>query len=600
MSAAAGGMSYKTVSDGVPSIGVQARYAEQRSLHMREAWDAYLGNLPDALSVEPNQPNLNVKSNRLAPIVDTGIFYLFGLPLQIEVAPTDTDEEGKPLAGAQDEAAQDFLEGCWGDEDDRMTLLSKLGQNGAVFGHAFAKILPAEDAPSGRQYPRLVVLDPQTVTVQTDPDDCESVASYTIEYDAELPTGATIRKRQIIIRRDVYEQMQALTRPATKPNLAVVGSDANSAITDADGGSGEEEEEQPIGAEAGWVILTHARSGDGGAWRPLGGPVAWPHAWSPIVDCQNLPVSNQHWGMADLTPDVIQLNRVLNFVLSNINSIGYSHGHPWPWVAGADASQITIAPGRIIGLPSPDAKLDALIAKGDIAGLMAYAADIRASMDEQSKVPGVATGRIAELPRGQMSGVSLRMLYQPLLFKTTFKRRLYGKLIREASTRMLALGGFGDGTDAQGLAVMLHWKDPMPTDDLQEAQTALAWQQIGVSKDTLMQRGGFDPDAEATKTEVETQRAMHLQNQGMMQLGAGGMMPAIAAAPASVSAASASPEDAEPEPPSAAAAPPTTRRASARKTPNTRPVPPVNHPKAVIARQAAQAAAGKPVTPNGM
>jgi len=170
-----------------------------------------------------------------------------------------------------------------------------------------------------------------------------------------------------------------------------------------------------------------------------------------------------------------------------------------------------------------------------------------------------------------MSGVALRMLYQPLLFKTNAKRRMYGKLIREACTRMLALGNFGDGTDRDGVKVTTHWKDPLPADDLSEAQTALAWNQLGVSTDTLLQQAGFDPDDEAQKTEKAQMRQMTLQQQGKAPL----TPPAVPANPAS-------------EPGQAPPAPAPGQQ------------PPVNHPAAIQARQAAQAAAGKPVTPNGM
>jgi len=523
---------FKTVNDGVPGLSLTDVFNDDtHQRQMAEAWDAYLGNVPPALKNEPNQPDINVKSNRLAPIVDTGLYYLFGLSLKIEVDP-DADGGG--------EKAQEYLKGCLGDEDDWMTLLSKLAMNGAIFGHAFAKIVPPDDK-AGTQYPRLVVLNPQNVRVVTDPDDCDIVQQYIIQYDAQLPGGATVTKRQVIARVD--------------PDRLAVES------------GGQDLDDT-------WTITNYIRAAIGGGFVPVGDPVPWEHPWAPIVDCQNLPVSNQHWGQPDLTPDLIQLNKVLNFVLSNINSIGLSHGHPWVWASGTDAKSITTAPGRIIGLPSPDAKLNALVANGDIPGLMAFTTDLRSDMDEQSKVPGVATGRINQLPRGTMSGVALRMLYQPLLFKTNAKRRMYGKLIREACTRMLALGNFGDGTDRDGVKVTTHWKDPLPADDLSEAQTALAWNQLGVSTDTLLQQAGFDPDDEAQKTEKAQARQMTLQQQGKAPL----TPPPLPGA---------APVPGQPQPATAPGQPPASQ-------------PPINHPAAIQARQAAQAAAGKPVTPNGM
>lgn len=563
-------------------------FADSRRQQLqREAWSGYIGNLPDSLTRKPGDPDTNVKSNRLAPIVDTGTFYLFGLPLTVEV-----DAESCQRLHVNPEQAQKALDGCWGDEDDMMTVLAKLSQNGGVFGTPYAKTLTPQDTST--PYCRVVILDPQTVSVQTDPDDCERAICYTIAYEARMPGGVTLQRRQIIARRDVWEMRAALERASQQTGAQTDqqhGSGSEPTDGDDDTASADDAVEavdldDPLG-DAQWVIASEARSGEGGDWVPTGDPIAWPHPWPPIADCQNLPLANQHGGLADLTPDLIQLNTVLNFILSNINAVGLNHGHPWVWAAGTDLSGIGTAPGNIITIPSPDGKLEALVAKGDIAGLMAFAEDIRSSMDEQSKVPGVATGRLRELPRA-LSGVALRMLYQPLLFKTTFKRRTYGKLIRELSTRMLALCGFGDGTDLGGVKVTLHWQDPLPSDDLSEAQTALAWSQLGVSHATLMSRGGFNPDDEAQKKAKEDAAQLTAWTQGQ------GMPPANGQ------------NDPNAPPPAAPGQPP---QPSGQNDPNAPPqpgqpgqpgatgnggnTPPTNHPAAVAARQKMRAAFAK-------
>lgn len=568
------------------------RIADKARLEvMRRAWDAYLGNLPEPLrTTDPATPNLNVRVNRMAPIVDTGVSWLFGEALGIEVDPDqelfatdDTPDEATTAEGAepdattaatpetspdldsdeanaggpwaaeafgdltalladakgpinpQAQAAQDYLDGCWGDEDDRMTLLAKEAVNGAICGHHFAKILPADKA-AGRQYPRLVPLDPQTVTMKTDPEDCDSVLAYTITYESEGLDGEPLMKRQCIERQNTGKS---------------------------------------------WLITNYVKAGgtQGAEWTldDSAPPVTWPHTWAPIVDGPNLPVPNSRWGLPDVTDDLIQLNKALNFVASNINAIGYSHGHPWVWASGTNVDLVNATPGHIISLPHPDGKLAAVTAEGNIPGLMAYEADLRADMDEQSKVPAVATGRMAELPRGQMSGVAIRMLYMPLLFKMTAKRRLYGRFVREASARMLALGDFGDGTDLGGVRVVLHWQDPIPVDNLQEAQTALAWSQMGVSQETLQERAGFEPEVEKRKNEAAQARSMQLQSQGQAMLAPPEPSPVPPVAP-----------DTSQQPAQPGQQPPATQAA------------PTNHPAAVRARQKMQMANGKPVTPNGM
>lgn len=596
-----------------PAIGQQItrkfveRIADtQRKTAMTDAWQAYLGQFPNPLKQEPGETDLNVTVNRVAPIVDTGVAWLVGATLGIEVDPAqpllapdaDDIDDGTIVEGslgdpdAQEDAieraqhipdadalnigdnsdtdasigaigaldaalktpeaaenpkvkaAQDYLDGCWGDEDDRMTLLAKLATNGGVCGHFFAKILPP-DEQAGRQYPRLVVLDPQNVTMQTDPEDCDTVIAYHICYDSESPVdGSLIQKRQVITRKD----------------------------------------NGPGAADDTWMIANYARGAEGGDWVQLGPAREWKHPWPPIGDGPNMPLPNQRWGQPDVTPNLIALNKSVNFVASNINAVGYSHGHPWVWASGTNAERIDATPGRIISLPHPDGKLDAVVAHGDIAGLMQFEADLRADMDEQSKVPAVATGRISELPRGQQSGVMIRLLHAPLTFRTMFKQRTYGRFIREMNARMLALGGFGDGTDLGGVKTLLHWQDPLPVDDLQQAQAAFQWSQIGVSDDTLMAKGGFDPEVERRKNAEANARQLAGFNHGT------DMPPSPPPTDNTPPDAPTAPSDSQqgampmmdgttPAAQSASSGAPVKRKASNRKA------PPVQHPAAVAQRQ---------------
>src|SRR5579875_588100 len=111
---------------------------------MREAWKAYRGEFADALVVSAGQPNDNVKSNRCAPIVDKGVSFLFGKTLKIEVGlpstmPTPREDAAamaqKPASPeAEIQARQEYLNGVWGDDDEKMTLLSKAAINGGVCG----------------------------------------------------------------------------------------------------------------------------------------------------------------------------------------------------------------------------------------------------------------------------------------------------------------------------------------------------------------------------------------------------------------------------------------------------------------------------------
>lgn len=464
------------VNDGVAGISSRAIFEQQaRQQLMRAAWKAYRGEWgAGPLRVEGNEPDDNVRVNRCAPIVDKGVSFLFGKVVKLAIEDLDGGSDGAS------EPLQAWLDAAWGDDDDKMTLLGKLAMNGAICGHVFAKVIPA-NPKAGQRYPRVIALDPQTVTVENDPDDCDTVARFIIEQDSyDQRTGAAISTRQIIARND-------------PDGLAGVSGGVDSDDT--------------------WLITTQARSGAGGDWQTQGAPVVWPYPMPPIVACQNLPNPNQYWGMPDLTPDLIAMNKALNFVESNTSRIIKQHAMPWPWASGVDMRSVTIEPGKFITLPSPQAQMGLLEMHGDLASSMEFAEDLRGNMDEQSRVPAVALGRLASLPKGNISGVALQLLFQPLIEKTILKQRLYGRLMRDICRVMLLAGKFPTDVVMQ-TRVEPHWQNLLPVDDLAAAQTALALSQVGVSKTTLLAELGYDPDAEATKSDEEGARQVTAFSRG--------------------------------------------------------------------------------------
>jgi hypothetical protein len=423
----------------------------ERTREMQAAWKAYRGKLKQPLKVDANQPNDNVLSNRCAPIVDKGVSFLFGPVLKIEVAEQDN---------------QDFLDGLWGDDDDRMTLLSQAAINGGVCGQTFVKLIPAQGQ---MKFPRLVVLDSQLIRIVTDPDDCSLTLAYVIEYAAG-PAG-DVQKRQIIARVD-------------PDNMAGIAGEYD--------------------LDDSWTITNYVRTTTGPiAWIQVGERETWPYPFAPIFTCQNLPNPNEAWGVPDLTPDLIGMNEVYNFVQSNTSRIIKYHGHQKTWAKGVNASQISVAIDDIICLPSPESSLGTLPAMENLTGLLNFSSVLRSDMDEQSRVPAVALGRMVDLPKGNISGVALQLLFQPLIEKTTQKQRLYGKMIREICRGALVVGGKLDLDAYEDFQVDLRWQNLLPVDDLAAAQTALILKQLGVSGSTIMQQLGYDPEIEADKSAKE-------------------------------------------------------------------------------------------------
>jgi len=335
--------------------------------------------------------------------------------------------------------AEEWLAECWR-VNRKMQFLQKVALNGAVCGHAFIKIVPRDP------YPKLVNLSPEYVVVIVDPEDIDNVLHYVIEYPAVGPGGEQLTYRQTIGQ-----------------------------------------------IEGRWVIRDEVAQGN----EPfvVRSEVVWPYPWPPIVDCQNLPSPNEYYGIADIEDDVIALNEGINFVLSNMARIIRYHAHPKTWGKGFQAKQMNIAVDETIVLPSSDAELHNLEMQSDLRSSIELYKRLKEALHEVTRIPEVATGKLDSV--GNISGVALQILYQPLIEKTETKRRTYGEMLIELNRRLLEMGGFG----ADNITT-IHWPELLPKDVMQERQAALLDQQLGVSQDTILQRLGFNPDLERQKREV--------------------------------------------------------------------------------------------------
>lgn len=525
---------------------------------LRAAWEAYRGNFAGPLKPLSSQPDLNVLANRVGPIVRTGTDFLFGPMLTME-HPT--------------KACQAILEAAWGDDDRRMTMLSKCRINGGVYGHVFVKIVtPKNRKPMNADNPpRLVVQNPELYRVETDPDDCERVTRYICTWQGS-GTDANCW----------YRQTTTLVDPDAGGDEAYI-----------DGGADDE------GDDEHWEIQNWERTGGASDrdedWTPSGPLILWPYPFAPLHDWQNYPNPNDHWGASDVDGGLINLNKQLHLVESNTNAVQYSHGHPWLFGIGTDTSGITPTPGAITDLPA-GSSVAAVSASGDVANMMQFAGGLRENMDEMTATPSFLIGRGAEMPKGPVPGITMRLMAMPRLNRMEHERRLYGSGIRELCRRVLIL--CGQETAAAEEDVVLTWQDPLPQDDLATGQLALAAQQAGMSQHFIIcDIYNQDYDTEMAYRQDEQKEAARAAMQGQAP-GQGPLFPSASASASMMgNAAGGAPgvsgQSAASVPASAVAGQPSAPATSA-------PAAALMHPKMVQGRQASQAAAGKKPTANGM
>lgn len=410
-----------------------ARISEQdRLTKFRNNWEIYYGKGKKPLKAEDDSGGDNLRLNFARMFVDKGVAFLFGKEVRFELTEgTITPEE-------------EWLDAVW-QANRKMSLLQKLATSGAVCGTAFIKIhwQPGID-------PRLVVLDPETVSVTLAEDDIDQVLAYTVRYPSIDPAT-----NNPVIIRQMIEQ---------------------------DG--------------AGWLITDQRGPAGGGNLRTIG-EQRWPYPFAPVVHCQNMIAPHEFWGMSDIEDDLIEVIDKENFTVTNILKILRYHAHPKTYISGARQPEDISAGVDVTMLIPGGATLGALEMKSDLASSIQMHKELKQFIHELARVPEVATGKVESV--GQLSGIALEILYQPLLEKTEAKRVTYGEMIIELNRRLLALGGHGEDKFTS-----LRWQELLPKDAQVEAGAAVTLKQLGVSADTLIQEFGYDPDVEREKRAKET------------------------------------------------------------------------------------------------
>jgi hypothetical protein len=400
---------------------------------MIRAFKAYAGVPNSPMIPRRGEPDDSVNLAWARLIVDKGANWLFGRDVALEITP-----------GLRSERAEEWLKTAWPMER-RMIQMLKLAINGGIAGQSYGKIVIEGE------YPRLVIIDPMTVTPTFSPDDIEQVVRYKIQYPAIDPASG---------------------KPITFTQIHAKNDGGTWTITD----TTEDERSNVISRRE----------------------YEWPFEFSQIVECQNLPAPNEYWGEPDLNIEILDLIDSAEEIATHTNKMVRIYANPVLWVAGLGVDEsgkgLDITPGGVVVLPDPEMRLNVVEPKADIAGSLALYATMINDLHAFSQIPKIATDATAGAQIGRASGSAMRYHYTPLIERTETKRRTYGLMFTTIAERMLAVAGITTrGT------VKVVWPELVP-DPMGDIQRASALAQLGASKDTVLRTAGFtDPAGEIAK-----------------------------------------------------------------------------------------------------
>ena len=350
---------------------------------------------------------------------DAIVVNFIGLQVDRSVAMLFGKEPQFDLPGESDSAEQQYIDEVWR-ANRKIHKLKQTAVYGAESGTCYVKILPdGAVTKDGKLIPRLVVLDPSTVTIDTVPEDIETVIRYTIAYTVEDP----VTKKDKAIRQ-VFEH----------------------------------------DVESGYWNITDYVSINGARWEQTNQSV-WEWDFAPIVHWQNLPEVSSVYGRCDITDDLIDLQDKINFVSSNTAKIIKYHAYPKTWARGfTNTQKVTWGVDDMVTTDNANAMIANLEMQSDLGSSLNFIRYLRQAMFDVAR--SVDIDSLAD-KLGALTNFGLKVLYQDALSKLEEKRGLYGEAIVEINHRLLELAG-APNTDG-GVVI---WEDVLPDNEI-ETSTAI-------------------------------------------------------------------------------------------------------------------------------
>lgn len=411
---------------------------QERLLRLRRAVDAYYTKLPPTLMRKPGQADDNLKLGLIRLLVDKSAQFLFNKNFSFEIDMVENTNE------------EIYLKRVW-KRNRKFYTLHSMAVNGALSGHVFVRLI---QPTSGRKVPRILVLDPLNVNVRWNPNDLDELEFVHHTYPAIDRFGKPITHRQRFERIDTDQ----------------------------------------------WIIIeeTSHPDAENRRWEEAS-RYAWPWSFPPVYHCQNLPAPNEFWGIADVEDDLIDLLQAMNFTLGTIRKIIRYHGSPKTIASGVNRQQLKVDTDETIILPNPDARIYNLEMASDLGAAMSFYNTLRETLYAEARVPEIALGNLASV--GALSGVALKIVYQPILDKTEVKQSLYGEMLEAINAALLVMGGYRDNIDE--VEVRNVWPELLPVDEMIERQMLQIDKEFGVSLTTILGKLGYDYATEQEKRSKE-------------------------------------------------------------------------------------------------
>ena len=243
-------------------------------------------------------------------------------------------------------------------------------------------------------------------------------------------------------------------------------------------------------------------AGDGEPW-----PVPWIDATGapigiPVIHFANRP-KGRRYGVSELR-GVIPQQDALNKQCLDLFDVLDHQGWPQRWATGInrETSELTLAVGEMIWSASDTTKFGQFDPANPSGLLEAIEATLR-RIAARSRSPMHLMLAGGNLP----SGETLKTAESPLVKKIEDREGPLGdghESVMAMSAKVDQVFGRGEAPyDPENDTITTRWENPESRNELEEVQVQEAEHRLGVSRDTILRKRGYDPDEERELREGE-------------------------------------------------------------------------------------------------
>lgn len=421
-----------------------------REQALKSLQNYYEGNHPAQLRVKQGQDNDNLTMNWIGLAVDRAVSMLVGGGVEFKYP-----EEAK--------AQGEYIDRVW-DANKRRIFLHDDALDGATWGTVFIKIVPdgIRDLYTNEKFPRLVLLDPKFMSVETSPMDKSEVEKYVMQFKVVIDGKEHVFKE--ITRHSQPDDFEP-TEEAEERDTWLV---------------------EMFEYVNGWQLLSR---------------VEFPYDFPPIHHNKNLPSIHSVYGMSDIE-QIINAQDKYNFVTSNNLKINRYHAHPKQWATGfKTVEQKSWGSDEMLVTPNPEAKFGVVEMSGELIASRAIAQDLRQGLFDLARQLDISsiTDKV-----GQLTNFGLRLLYSDAIAKTETKKELYGEAFREINRRLAIMAG------QEAVKCEVVFGSVIPINELEEINLDQQAIDMGiVDKQTVAEKWAkrYGQDWETIQERIQQQKA---------------------------------------------------------------------------------------------